>query len=408
MAAGETLVADAPLCAVPFGWTATADDWTGTNVRYDASIAAEPGDWVEAVCAEAGTVACARVLELPADPPEWLELLRAGEIDARDGRSWRMDDPAAVVAATRARAGTPDLVFDYDHQTQRSLFNGQRAPASGWIKEVRLNGAGDAVEGRVEWTAEGAEKIRSREYRYYSPTFLHTRDGRVTALTGAGLTNQPAVDVPALATQENPMDETQLKALREAFGLAEGADEAAVLAACAAAAEALTGLATLRTALGVGDDADAEAMASGIAALKTRAEGGTGGEPNPNEYVPRSLFDGLQAQLRTLQDTVAGDKATAAVDAAIEAGKIAPAQRAWAEAYCATDPEGFRTFVEGAPAILTPGRSQRTEHAVRPAADAPLTAAEEALCRDLGNTPEEFMKSRKALEKRRDRETAAA
>ena len=45
--AGETLIADVSLCAVPFGWTATAADWTGTTVNYDGSISKEPGGWIE-------------------------------------------------------------------------------------------------------------------------------------------------------------------------------------------------------------------------------------------------------------------------------------------------------------------------------------------------------------------------
>lgn len=49
LAAGETLVCDVSLCAVPFGWTVTAADWTGTEVTYDGSISDEAGDWIEPV-----------------------------------------------------------------------------------------------------------------------------------------------------------------------------------------------------------------------------------------------------------------------------------------------------------------------------------------------------------------------
>ena len=41
--------------------------------------------------------------------------------------------------------------------------------------------------------------LKAREYRYLSPVFFHTRDGVVTRMEGAGLTNYPALDMPALA-----------------------------------------------------------------------------------------------------------------------------------------------------------------------------------------------------------------
>ena len=34
--------------------------------------------------------------------------------------------------------------------------------------------------------------LKAREYRYLSPTFYHTRDGVVTRMEGAALTNNPA------------------------------------------------------------------------------------------------------------------------------------------------------------------------------------------------------------------------
>ena len=41
--------------------------------------------------------------------------------------------------------------------------------------------------------------LKAREYRYISPAFFHKPDGTVMRIEGAGLTNYPALDMPALA-----------------------------------------------------------------------------------------------------------------------------------------------------------------------------------------------------------------
>ncbi len=41
--------------------------------------------------------------------------------------------------------------------------------------------------------------LRARKYRYFSPAFMHRPDGVVTCLSGAALTNSPALDLPGLA-----------------------------------------------------------------------------------------------------------------------------------------------------------------------------------------------------------------
>ena len=102
-----------------------------------------------------------------------------------------MTDAGAVVNATRAAAGNTDLVIDFEHQTQHAKENGRPAPAAGWIR---------GLQARVEWTARAAAMLKAREYRYLSPVFFHTRNGIVTRMEGAALTNYPALAMPALAS----------------------------------------------------------------------------------------------------------------------------------------------------------------------------------------------------------------
>ena len=342
-----------------------------------------------ALCAAGESIAYARVLELPAEPPEWVDLLAQGEIEARDGRRWTLADAAAVLAASRTRAGSTDLAIDWEHQGHHTATNGQPAPAGGWIKELRVEGG--VIQGRVDWTGRAADQIRSREYRYLSPTFLFDKNTkRVRALTGAGLTNNPALDLPALATDQPEADELmndeQLKKLREALGLAADADVPAILAAVAVMATNSAALAKVAEKVGLAKDAAGEAILA--AAHKAPAAG---------EFVPRSEYDALAARLTTLETETTDGKATAAVDAAIEDGKVTPAQREWALGYARPDAEGFAKYVEATPAIVRPGRTGAGAPGSQGDPEAALTADELATCRMIGVTAEQFKESRKEI-----------
>ena len=375
-----------------------------------------PGDESEARATTAS--------ELPAgaDAPREILLLPAGEIPTRphDGRSaWRNPDPAGVVRATRELA--LDLPIDYEHQTERSRENGQAAPAAGWIKRV-FERAG-AVWGEVEWTERAAEMIKAREYRFISPAFQYEKATRVVRrLLGAGLTNDPAMFMRAIANR-NPREETSmdLAKLRKALGLAETATEAEIVAAATAAAAAQTALGTVATAIGAGGDAEPTAVATAVSAMatsrkaiakaaglaedassddveqavKTAKASASANAPDPAAFVPRAEFDRVSERLTALEAGTAGANAEAKVGQAIKDGKVAPASREWALGYAASDPEGFDKYLEGAPQILADGR-------VAPATGAggegdTLTEQEKAVCRATGVSEKDFLESRKAL-----------
>lgn len=361
--------------------------------------------------------AIARELPLNADgtPGEWVPLIPAGALEARDGRRWTHDDPQAVLAATRERAGTIDLVVDYEHQTDLAETNGQPAPAAGWIREVEVRDG--ELWGRVEWTARASSAIAAKEYRYLSPTFAFDRETRVVrALHRAALTNAPAFDMPALArdTGGNAVTPEQLAALAAALGLASTAkpDEivakakATVAEALAPIAEAL-GLASTatpneivaRAKSAAGDALAPVAEALGLATTATANEivaKAKATAPDPGSYVPRTEFDRVARDLTTLQTERTDERATKAVDAAIAAGKITPAQRDWALGYAKSNDSGFSAYVEAAPVILAPGRIGDPS----PNPNAALTADELATCKALGITADQYKASRTELAQR--------
>lgn len=367
---------------------------------------------------------CAFELQVSGQAPEWVELIPAGEFAPRDSRApWNNSSPEAVLAASRALA--MDLPVDYEHQTDYATQNGQPAPAAGWIKEMQVRAG--AIWGRVEWTERARAMLAAREYRYLSPVFGYTTDGRVvTHVLRAALTNDPALHLTALTRKEQSvMDPRLLKALG-LLGLPETADEAALAKAIGDLRGAETALATVAKAAGIDkvekpDDTartisialaaakDASplvaiAKAAGLpetataeeiaAAVKSAKSASPGGFPDPKQFVPRSEFDQVKTALATLQSDSVETKASAAVDDAIQAGKVTPGQRDWAMAYARKDPEGFADYVGAAPAIVTPGSSSANK---RPAPGSALTAEELAVCKVTGVDPEAFKKQRDAL-----------
>lgn len=254
--------------------------------------------------------------------PEYIQILPAGSFAPNDGRGpWVLSDCGAVIAATRRALGNLDMLLDYNHQSEHSAKNGRPAPAAGWITD--LEARADGIYGKVAWTERGAEAVKKREFRYISPVFLHDRDGRVTRLVSCALTNTPALDLAALcernsetSTREQP--DMDPKLIAQAFGLAETATEAEIIAACAAA-------------------------------RKAQCEAQKG--PDPAKYVPIDAHNAVMAELAALKKEQCEARAAALVSEAKSKGKLAPAMETWAKSYAGSNPDGFRTWLEAAPAV---------------------------------------------------------
>lgn len=330
-----------------------------------------------------------------AGAPEWVHLLPAGNMPARDGReAWRNDDPAGVVAATLAHAGGIDLPIDYDHQTDYAAIPqvGGRAEAGGWIKELQVRP--DGVWGRVEWTATAAAKIAERAYRYLSPVFdFEPGSRKVIRLLRAALVNNPALTLTALSHQQqetDSMDET-LKALLAALGLKPETDQATAIAHAQSLVTSKAALDAAAKKLGIAGEATETALASAIDGAKSSAA------PDPAKYVPITALTEVQTALAAIQTERATEKAEQTVATAMAAGKITPGQKDWATDYAIKDAAGFAAYVAAAPKLLSGGGSLT----VRPAAgqDGELGAEDRAICAQLGIKPEDF-KAQRAAEKK--------
>ncbi|HSI41772.1 MAG TPA: phage protease [Xanthobacteraceae bacterium] len=312
----------------------------------------------------------------------------AGSFAGRDGRGpYDAGDQvamAAIVEATRNRAGSTELVVDYDHQTVFASIPGVggRAPAAGWLKEldVRANG----IWGRVVWTAAAAQAIRAGEYRYISPVYHHDAAGKVLLLLSAGLTNSPNLDLAAVAASALPLttEGDDMKKIAEALGLAADASETAILAAIGTITAAQSAIAT---AAGLATGATADAVVTAVQSARAAV-------PDPTRYVPVAQVAAMQAEFKTLRDTVVGDKAAAAVDGAIAEGKLAPALKDWALAYAKADLGNFQAFIAAAPVIVTPGGRPMPQ---RQAADVALDDSDRAVMRAMGISEVDMLTAKK-------------
>ncbi|MBN9334707.1 phage protease [Devosia sp.] len=298
----------------------------------------------------------------------WIKLLPAGRFRLRDGRGGDLDagsvaDMQKIVDRTRAYFGSTDLMIDYDHELVRAQKDGGRAEAAGWIKDMQVRV--DGIYGRVEWTAAAAAKIRALEYRYISPWFQALKDGRVHQLLNAALVNMPALDLSAIAASLFvSTEDTSMEKIAKALGLADNASQDAILAAITdrhskiAAAVGLAAdakfddvvAAVSAGAGGMGRIAAAVGLA-GNAALDDIVAAAAG---SASQFVPLARFNDLKVQLNDLSASVSKRDVDEAVQAAIDDGKITPAQEIWARNYAGADLAGFKSFAASAQPVVKP------------------------------------------------------
>ncbi|WP_216364959.1 MULTISPECIES: phage protease [unclassified Roseobacter] len=293
--------------------------------------------------------------------PDWIQLTPAGpDIEGRDGRKWVLPNPEEVVAAFKRNAA--DLPVDFEHATQVKGPKGEAAPAIGWIKDLEVRSG--AIWGRVEWNEVGRQAIASKGYRYISPVFTFKKAaGDILKMLSAGLTNQPNLQLAALNTEGDQEEPAMNKAILEALGLSEGASET----------DALTAINKLKS-----DEATA----------RNRAE-----NPDASKFVPRADHDLALNRIKKFEDAEVereDEAINTAVDAAIEAGKIAPASRDYHVAACRDEGglERFQKMVEASPEIAA--KSDLDGKKVEAQNKTALTDEELATCRALGMTEEDF------------------
>lgn len=377
---------------------------------------------------QGATLAIASAVALPdGSVPEWVKLFPYGTFRGRDGRGpytvRDLSHAQQIIAATVAYQAGADNPVDYDHQTQRSEKNGKPAPAAGWFKAFEARE--DGIYAQSAWTGRAAQHIADKEFRYISPTFLHTADGTVLRIVGAGLTNMPNLDIPAIASQtitgETMDPEELLKQIRAALDLAADAKVEAIAAHCqqltagaktvakllalpettppaqlATAAQAA--VATLATTLKLAGDATLPALATAAQQLGTQlatASQGTN-QVDLTKYVPMDVHLAVASQLTELQKTSATNEVTTSVDQAIKDGKLMPAMKEWGLALASQNLGAFKDYVAKAPVLVATASQQPAAALGAPAngQQGKLTDEELAVANQLGQTAEQYLKTK--------------
>ncbi|WP_425087000.1 phage protease [Stappia sp.] len=309
--------------------------------------------------------------------PAWVQLLPAGpELVARDGRRWRLSDPASVIAAFEEN-GAP-LPIDYEHGQAHRAPKGETAPAAGWITAMEVRDG--ALWGAVEWTDKAAAMIAAREYRFLSPEFLHSKTGEILRLAGAGLVNRPALRMAALSRAEDPASPNPSK------------DAPSNLP------ETSMDLTALCRALGLDAGASIDNILAAVERLKTEHQTATAAAqaPDMERFVPRADYDQAIARADTAETALAAEQAkirdadvNAAIEDAVKGGKIAPASREHYRALCAQEGglDRFKDLVGTLPVIGKPSDLDDKDPAAGKTA---LTDQQRSIASKLGLSDEEY------------------
>lgn len=352
----------------------------------------------------------------------WLQVTPAGAFAPSDGRAmdvpaWRLDAASASALIQRFQARQTPPVLDYEHQTLHKEANGQPAPAAGWFRELEWRD-GQGLYGRVELTARARELVQAGEYAFFSPVFSYAPDGTVLALHMGALTNNPAIDGMeplarrAAATfglhsqnEVAPVTEEELKALRQALGLADTATVAEVMAAIdalkssadgtedkATGEEAMAALSALRRSLGLPATASGEAIAAATAAATAALKAGT--KPDPAQFVPVAAVTELQGQVAALTARLNGGEVDAMVRGAMADGRLLPALEPWARDLGNQDLGQLKAYLDKAPKIAALTAMQGNQALV--ADKSGLSTDELAVCSAMGITAEQFKAAKEA------------
>lgn len=269
-----------------------------------------------------------------------IQILPYGWVETDKGK-FLVDEQAVGMIMQEFAAKKNDKVIDYEHQTLENVI----APAAAWIKRLEDRGK-DGLWGEVDWTPRAQEFVKNKEYRYLSPVvFARKSDGRAIILHSCGLTNTPAIDgMEPIANKETEVNNMDfLKLVAGLLGLPETATEDEVKQA----------LATLKQQAEQGAQVVANKE---VLSLLELPEGATLADTkgkiislkNPSGYVKVEDF-------KVLQDKLAERDRDGLVEMAMKSGKVAPAQKGWAEQYALKDPEGFKSFLKDAPKVVPIG-----------------------------------------------------
>ncbi len=230
-------------------------------------------------------------------------------------------DLAVIVQNFRKRK-TGEVVIDFDHSTEYAAGSGQPVPAAGWLKVVEDGPDQNGVLwGMAEFTAGTLSMLRNRQYKYISPVIdWGARDRQTGEQQGATITSVALTNCPVL--EEMP-----------AIALSEAGEELDMITKI----EAADGDFTKATVICEHCGKRTGAAVPQVVRLSDV----------PRTQDGRLDFSAVPTGKGILiaSEVLRAHEASTALDGAIQAGKITPAQRQFFEPMALSDVAKFRSLV---------------------------------------------------------------
>ena len=310
------------------------------------------------------------------------------------GCRWtRQDLDELVEASTQVGEGNFRPPVKIGHTTKEG------DPASGTVKNLRR--VGDKLLGDLFQVPKNiADLIRSGAFPNRSVE-IREIEGRKNVLSGLALLGSK---LPAVTNLKDIQ-----KMYREANLSLE--DDTKVIYVSAQEEATQMDLGKLRELLGLNAEATEESVVEEIGRLMKSAETSdaksgsedsesTGGTTSANTKADiakikmvqeaEKKFSTLEAKILELETARAKDRAVSLVDAAIEKGKLLPAQKEQALTFALRDAKGFSQFIESQPSVIAFGEngsssSDNDETSIN------LSSSEKDLARQIGISKDELL-----------------
>lgn len=313
-----------------------------------------------------------------------IQIFPAGEFNVprgamRGSGPWRLNEGAAkAIIAKVSRLKTP-LVIDYEHQSLLAATNGMPAPAAGWVAPDALTWTDAGLFGAATWTDRAREMIAASEYAFLSPVFTYDeKTGTPTDLLNIALTNNPAIDgmapvmLAAASRLPQPHEAPPMplhQAVATLLGVAEDADEAAIVAACQSTAD------RIKTA--------EDKIAAASAAV-----------PDPAKFAPVAALTALQDEVAALRAAQVAREIDDLITPALSDGRLNSQLEPWARDLGKKDIAALRAYVEKAQPIAALTGSQTGGKPPEGSNSPKATEDELAVCRAMGIDVDVFLKSK--------------
>lgn len=313
----------------------------------------------------------------PGGVPGEAHLLPVGPFRSTDGRpedadAWQLDATIAVNVIARLRARKNDTLIDYEHQNLRKEQNGQKNLAAGWFHDMEWRDSKGLYAVGVDWTEDAKKHILKKEYRYISSLFIYLAGtGEVLDIINVTMTNTPGLD------GLDSLDSGEIAALTKHFYLPHPETENDDMPKPEEQLAALTverdGLNTQVAALTV----ERDSLKTSLAALTTERD------DLKTQVAALTQAQAVAAQAAEQQ------KHTDLLNAALTDGRLAPAQKPWAEKQSLA---ALTEYLEATGPLPVIKKQAGDEHSPSTVA---LTAEQKDIAEKMGVSEEDFIATQK-------------